>query len=157
VSSALFRLIIASAASRLFARSTRAYRRICDELSFLRAAERERLGIASAIKRCAPYLRTQEQKDMQVRTLAEVRQQIEDHRAVLGKRADRSRTSIPTDVKKAVWRRDGERCVNCERGAADGARLQFDHIIPYSKGGADTEQNLQVLCAECNLAKGARI
>ncbi len=32
--------------------------------------------------------------------------------------------------------------------------LDIDHIVPASKGGTDEESNLQVLCAQCNRAKG---
>lgn len=61
---------------------------------------------------------------------------------------------IPTAVKRAVWQRDNGRCVRC--GRTDN--LHFDHILPYSKGGASiTVDNVQILCAEHNLAKGARI
>ena len=34
-------------------------------------------------------------------------------------------------------------------------RLVFDHILPYSKGGASTYANLNVMCQECNAKKGA--
>ena len=57
---------------------------------------------------------------------------------------------IPDEVKVAVWRRDGGRCARC--GAQD--YLEFDHIIPYSKGGANTAKNIQLLCRRCNQAKG---
>lgn len=61
---------------------------------------------------------------------------------------------IPTPVKLAVWQRDKGRCVQC--GASD--ELHFDHIIPYAKGGTSlTADNIQLLCARCNLSKGARL
>lgn len=56
---------------------------------------------------------------------------------------------IPDDVKVAVWRRDAGRCVRCSAQEY----LQFDHIIPFSKGGANTVENIQLLCQKCNLAK----
>lgn len=63
------------------------------------------------------------------------------------------RTAIPRDVKLAVWERDGGRCVEC--GSA--RLLEFDHVIPLAMGGSDNEQNLQILCADCNRAKGDSI
>lgn len=66
--------------------------------------------------------------------------------------ADESR-HIPQDVKQAVWQRDGGKCVQC--GAT--SYLEFDHIIPHSKGGANTVNNIQLLCRRCNGLKGDRI
>lgn len=60
---------------------------------------------------------------------------------------------IPTGVKRSVWRRDGGCCVLC--GASEN--LHYDHDIPFSKGGANTAENIRLLCASCNLRKGARI
>ena len=63
------------------------------------------------------------------------------------------RVGIPQALRGQVWRRDNGRCVQCE----SRENLQFDHIIPVSKGGATTVDNLQLLCRSCNLSKGAKI
>ncbi len=64
------------------------------------------------------------------------------------------RRIIPTEIKLAVWKRDGGRCVQC--GATD--ELHFDHDLPWSKGGTSlTEENVQLLCARHNLQKHDRI
>lgn len=60
---------------------------------------------------------------------------------------------IPDYVKVAVWQKDGGQCVKC--GATD--YLEYDHIIPFSKGGANSENNIQLLCRKCNLAKSGEI
>ena len=38
--------------------------------------------------------------------------------------------------------------------AKDGTPFHFDHIVPISKGGVSTPDNIQLLCQECNLLKG---
>jgi hypothetical protein len=63
------------------------------------------------------------------------------------------RESIPERVRQEVWRRDQGRCVYC--GSRE--RLEFDHIIPFSRGGSSTVRNLQLLCERCNRRKGATI
>jgi HNH endonuclease len=64
------------------------------------------------------------------------------------------RRIIPTEVKLAVWKRDGGRCVKC--GATD--ELHFDHDLPWSKGGTSlTADNVQLLCARHNLQKRDQI
>lgn len=66
---------------------------------------------------------------------------------------DGNRTTIPQDVANAVWNRDGGRCCYC--GSKEN--LEFDHIIPISKGGATTFRNLQLLCKNCNIKKSDNI
>ena len=63
------------------------------------------------------------------------------------------RQPIPEDVKFEVWRRDGGKCVIC----GSQKNLEFDHIIPFSKGGSSTARNLQLLCQECNRKKSNKI
>lgn len=64
-----------------------------------------------------------------------------------------NRTSISTEVRREVWRRDEGRCLNC--GSQN--RLEFDHIIPVAMGGSNTTRNIQLLCEECNREKGATL
>lgn len=64
-----------------------------------------------------------------------------------------SSRSVPQNVRAAVWQRDGGKCIQCS--AVD--YLEFDHIIPFSKGGATSENNLQLLCRRCNLQKSDKL
>ena len=66
---------------------------------------------------------------------------------------------IPRDTHKrkitrrAVFARDGWECQYC------GARtsLTVDHVIPRSKGGASSWENIVASCAPCNRRKGDRL
>lgn len=60
---------------------------------------------------------------------------------------------ISQSVKDKVWNRDGGKCVQC----GSNQKLEFDHIIPHSKGGANTYRNIQLLCESCNREKSAKI
>ena len=59
---------------------------------------------------------------------------------------------IKQDVKDKVWRRDQGKCVKC----GTNHKIEFDHILPFSKGGKSTYRNLQLLCQSCNLSKGVK-
>jgi hypothetical protein len=65
----------------------------------------------------------------------------------------RKRKVIPESVRNEVWRRDQGKCVNCQ----SQNKLEFDHIIPFSKGGSDTVRNIQLLCENCNRLKSNKI
>ena len=69
---------------------------------------------------------------------------------LLEKQPDISRR-IPRNVQREVWRRDQGRCVEC--GSKE--KLEFDHIIPFARGGSNTVRNVQLLCETCNRSKGA--
>ena len=74
-------------------------------------------------------------------------------RRLVGRPDDIDTAVVPQHVKAAVYRRDQGRCREC----GSNSYLEFDHIIPRSRGGATSENNLQLLCRRCNQAKGSRI
>jgi 5-methylcytosine-specific restriction endonuclease McrA len=53
-------------------------------------------------------------------------------------------------TRRAVFARDGWECQYC--GAR--AHLTVDHVIPRSKGGTSTWENIVAACAPCNRRKG---
>ena len=63
--------------------------------------------------------------------------------------ADQTRQAIRSEVRREVWRRDQGRCVRC--GSREN--LEYDHIIPVSKGGSSTARNIELLCETCNRSK----
>ena len=63
------------------------------------------------------------------------------------------RTIIPEDVRVAVWRRDQGQCSRC----GNREELEYDHIIPISRGGSNTVRNVELLCEGCNRTKGDKI
>ena len=65
------------------------------------------------------------------------------------------RPPIPGWVRHEVFKRDNYRCRECNNSPPDVV-LHIDHIVPFSKGGADNLNNYQTLCAECNHAKHTR-
>jgi HNH endonuclease len=57
---------------------------------------------------------------------------------------------IPDKVRRIVWKRDGGSCVQCK----STQEIQYDHIIPYSRGGSSkTSANIRLLCGPCNRKK----
>tara|TARA_R110002051_G_scaffold306149_1_gene376540 strand:+ start:47 stop:784 length:738 start_codon:yes stop_codon:yes gene_type:complete len=60
---------------------------------------------------------------------------------------------ISQKVKNQVWNRDNGKCIEC----GSNEKLEFDHIIPFSKGGSNTYRNIQLLCENCNRVKSNKI
>jgi len=68
-----------------------------------------------------------------------------------------------TKVKRQVLERDGSRCRYCGRPVARWPEfaqappgtgyLNFDHVVPKSRGGGYTVENIVVSCADCNAEK----
>lgn len=54
-------------------------------------------------------------------------------------------------TRRGVLRRDGHRCAYCGKTAST-----IDHVLPRSRGGKDTWENLVACCLRCNNVKGDR-
>lgn len=55
--------------------------------------------------------------------------------------------------RKNILRRDAYKCQYCKRGDVP---LTIDHIVPKSKSGDDSWENLVAACVKCNNKKGDR-
>jgi len=60
---------------------------------------------------------------------------------------------ITLRVRREVWRRDEGTCTEC--GSREN--IEFDHIIPVSKGGSSKARNVELLCQSCNRSKHNKI
>jgi 5-methylcytosine-specific restriction endonuclease McrA len=67
-----------------------------------------------------------------------------------GARVDRRYISV--GIKAAIWKRDEGQCRIC----GSGKRLELDHIKPFALGGLTTEDNLRLLCRNCNQRAGIK-
>lgn len=65
----------------------------------------------------------------------------------------KTKRNISERLKVQVLMKDGNKCKLCGIKVT-GENIHFDHIKPWSKGGETVLENLQVLCAKHNLAKG---
>lgn len=59
---------------------------------------------------------------------------------------------IPAKMKMRVARRDNYTCQMCGKNLKDDD-IEFDHMIPISKGGSSEEHNIRAICSECNRMK----
>ena len=79
---------------------------------------------------------------------------VKFRKSVAGQRA-----LMTSKLREFIKKRDNDTCKNCGISTRDEAHLllEIDHIMPISKGGLTTEENLQTLCWRCNRTKGSKI
>jgi 5-methylcytosine-specific restriction protein A len=64
---------------------------------------------------------------------------------------DRLQGRALLEARRRLYARAGGRCAACDRLLLRG--WIRDHITPISEGGAETETNVQALCADCSSRK----
>ena len=62
----------------------------------------------------------------------------------------------PAFTRFNVFLRDRFVCQYCT-GAMPAAELTFDHVVPRSRGGYTTWENVVTACTDCNLKKGNKL
>jgi 5-methylcytosine-specific restriction endonuclease McrA len=78
--------------------------------------------------------------------------QVSEHIRLIGSNPERH-WKIPPVSRREVLRRDNHACQYC----GSGKRLTLDHVIPRSKGGQHTWNNVVAACESCNSKKGDRL
>ena len=63
-------------------------------------------------------------------------------------------TTVACNRMNIIWR-DNNQCQYCANYYADD-RLTMDHVLPKSRGGQNTWENLVAACKKCNQKKGSR-
>jgi HNH endonuclease len=59
---------------------------------------------------------------------------------------------VPQGMMLKVVRRDGQICQMCQHSVPDD-QVEFDHVIPFSKGGPTQADNIRLVCRTCNRKK----
>lgn len=67
------------------------------------------------------------------------------------------RMKVGDSLRYDVFKRDNFKCQICGSSVSDGVKLHVDHILPVSKGGKTTMDNLRTLCDRCNMGKRDKI
>jgi len=122
----------------------------------MRGTRIEHAQDATLLAEAALRQRELDQEAAEYATAQKRETELEEARQVLSGTAiprQGGRGPVPADVQKFVWQRDGGHCVRC----GSQKNLEYDHIIPVAKGGANTARNVQLLCQDCNRKKGVTI
>lgn len=116
---------------------------------------------------CPPFVELAEQWGTSPSTLSRRVNELLDAGLIDAARAPRRhRPGRPTPVHRRVHRigsRDGYDCAYCGRDLACPCTLDpgcdpavLDHVLPLSRGGPDTDDNLLLACWPCNSSKSDR-
>jgi len=75
------------------------------------------------------------------------------------KSVEGQRALMTSNLREQIKVRDNYTCQKCSLSINDEKNLllEIDHVIPLSKGGITSKDNLQTLCWKCNRSKGSKI
>lgn len=128
--------------------------------NYIDTKKRELLSMFYVEKKQAEDIEIERQKEeirkelLEKERIRNLRRQVRKELVESGQiQQSKKREPISQDVQDKVWIRDGGKCVVC--GSCEN--LEFDHIIPFSKGGSNSYRNLQLLCEKCNRSKSNKI
>lgn len=78
---------------------------------------------------------------------------------ILKNSIDGQRALMTSNLRERIKERDNYTCQKCHLSSNDEKNLllEIDHILPLSRGGITSEDNLQTLCWKCNRSKGSKI
>ena len=99
-----------------------------------------------------------------VNRIVKAKEYVQKHSTVAGnllepkKKKYKKRKSIGNGKRFNVLNRDNFTCTYCGRSRdEDNVKLEIDHIVPVTKGGTNSEDNLTTSCYECNRGKGVKL
>lgn len=99
------------------------------------------------------------------RALAQLVERLEKQKYATTQRPRQARAqksvsrSVPAAVRRAVRERDGDRCTFVSEGGhrcESRTRLEFDHVVPFARGGAATVEGIRLRCRTHNQYEAER-
>ena len=111
---------------------------------------KEKLAETAAVFDWARSIRTLRQEGYEIELLTDGAYVLH---SVEMKDTGNKRENIDAKTRYRIMQRDHSTCQRCGRGISDGVKLAVDHKIPVDMGGDGSDENLWILCEECNLGK----
>lgn len=127
------------------------YKRKCRLTNKKEIAEQRREYYLRHKKQIAEYMRKYTQTD-RGRSLGRHRNQ---HRRA--RKRDAEGDGVTPEEFERIVKNQHNKCNMCGRRFCKSRPATMDHVVPLSKNGAHSSDNIQALCRSCNSSKNARV